>query len=224
VTQSTVTVNHPEQWASAIGGAALMVWGANRLANRGEPLAALLATTAGAGLIWRARPDETRVRLAGARGTIVEEAVGINRSPHELYAFWRDLEHLPTVIPALRSVRILDGRRSQWVAARPAGWRSKWTAEIINDVPNELIAWRTIRGADVVSAGSVHFEPGLPSRGTIVRVKLQYDPPAGKLGAAVAWALGDSPARVIREGLRRFKQLMETGEIATTAGQPRGGR
>jgi uncharacterized membrane protein len=87
-----------------------------------------------------------------------------------------------------------------------------------------LLAWRTTERSPVACAGSVHFQAGPRGRGTVVRIKLQYDPPAGKVGAALAWAFGASPAQVIREGLRRFKQLMETGEIPTTEGQPRGAR
>jgi uncharacterized membrane protein len=211
------------RWATAIGGAALVVWGAKKLASERHPVGALMATT-GAGLIWRSTRTDTRVRLAGARGTHVEESCAINRQAEELYEFWRNLEQLPRVMPELSSVRMVDPRRSHWVARGPAGWRTEWYADIINDIPNELIAWRTSEGSSVVSAGSVHFEPGPVGRGTVVRVKLQYDPPGGKLGAAFAWAFGDEPSQVIREGLRRFKQLMETGEIPTIEGQPRGRR
>jgi uncharacterized membrane protein len=216
-------LEHPERLATAIGGAALVVWGANKLSKEHHPVGALLATT-GAGLIWRSARQDTRARLAGSRGINVEESFSINRSPQELYVFWRDLEQLPRVMPELSSVRMIDGRRSHWVAKGPAGFPTEWYADIINDIPNELIAWRTVEGSNVVSAGSVHFERQPVGRGTVVRVKLQYDPPAGRLGAAFAWAFRDEPSIVIREGLRRFKQLMETGEIPTTEGQPRGTR
>jgi uncharacterized membrane protein len=216
-------VEHQGRWAAAIGGAALVVWGAKKLTAERHPIGAALATT-GAGLIWRSSRSDTRIRLAGPRGTHVEESFAINAAPEELYEFWRNLEQLPRVMPELSAVRMVDHRRSHWVARGPAGWRTEWYADIINDIPNELIAWRTTEGSSVVSAGSVHFEPGPVGRGTVVRVKLQYDPPGGRLGAAFAWAFGDAPSQVIREGLRRFKQLMETGEIPTTDGQPRGGR
>ena len=150
--------------------------------------------------------------------------MAINRSPAELYGFWRNLEQLPIIMPELKSVRRRDNGHSVWKARGPAGVPLRWHAEIINDIPNELLAWRTTRGSSVVSAGSVRFEPGAPGRGTVVRVRLQYDAPAGKLGSAVAWLFGDTPTIVVREGLRRFKQLMEAGEIATTEGQPRGRR
>lgn len=215
-------MEHPERWATAIGGAALVVWGAKKLSRERHPVGALLATT-GASLIWRSTRD-TRARLGGARGTGVEESVAINRGADELFEFWRNLELLPMVMPQLASVEIVGHRRSHWIAKGPAGWRTEWYADIINEIPNQLLAWRTVEGSELVSAGSVHFEHGPVGRGTVVRVKLQYDPPGGRLGAAFAWAFGDDPSHVIREGLRRFKQLMETGEIPTTEGQPRGRR
>jgi uncharacterized membrane protein len=211
------------RWATALGGAALVVWGANKLSKERHPVGALLATT-GAGLIWRSSRTDTRARLGGSRGTHVEESVSINRSPEELYEWWRSFEHLPRVMPQLESVKRLDDRRSHWVAKGPAGYPVEWYSEIINEIPYELIGWRTVEGSNVVSAGSVHFERGLPGRGTVVRVRMQYDPPAGKVGAAFARVFGGEASQVIREGLRRFKQLMETGEIPTTDGQPRGAR
>jgi uncharacterized membrane protein len=165
---------------------------------------------------------DTRAALAGSRGVKVEDAVTINRSPEELYGCWRDFSRLPAFMSHLVSVRPIDHRRSHWVAKAPAGRQVEWDAEIINDIPNELIAWRTLENADVVSAGSVRFRLAENRRGTEVRVRLQYDPPAGRLGAAVAWLLGNEPSQQIREDLRRFKQLLETGEVPTTKGQPRG--
>jgi uncharacterized membrane protein len=214
---------HPERWATALSGAALVVWGAARLSKARHPMGAMLATT-GVGLLWRSTRGDTRARLRGSRGTIVEESFAINRASAELYGFWRSLERLPSIIPELSVVRNIDHRRSHWVARGPAGRRVEWDADIINDIPNELIAWRTTEGSQLVSAGSVHFEERPYGRGTVVRVKLQYDPPAGKIGAALAWAFGNSPSQVLREGLRRFKQLMETGEMPTIEGQPRGAR
>jgi uncharacterized membrane protein len=216
-------MERPERWATALGGAALLVWGASRLSKDRHPASAALAMT-GAGFLLRSTRSDTRSRLAGARGIVVEQSFAINRPAGELYDFWADLAQLPRIMPELLSVRMLDHRRSHWVARGPVGWRTEWYADIINEIPDELIAWRTIEGSDLVSAGSIHFEPGPAGRGTTVRVRLQYDPPGGKLGAALAWAFGDSPAQVLREGLRRFKRLMETGEIPTTDGQPRGRR
>ena len=216
-------MERPQRWATAVGGAALLVWGASKLSKNRHPAGAVLAMT-GAGFLLRSARGDTRSRLRGARGTVVEQSFAINRPASELYEFWADLQQLPRVMPELLSVTTLDHRRSHWVARGPVGWRTEWYADIINEIPNELIAWRTIEGSELVSAGSIHFEPGTVGRGTTVRARLQYDPPGGKLGAALAWAFGDSPSQVLREGLRRFKQLMETGEIPTTDGQPRGKR
>jgi uncharacterized membrane protein len=234
---STVNVADVERWASALGGAALTAYGIKQLRDRSPAGAALAA--AGGALIYRGATghcpvysvagistagehDDTQMALSGARGINVEEVVTINASPDALFAFWRRLELLPRFMDHLVSVSQLDSRRSRWVAKAPAGRTVEWEAEIINEITGELIAWRTVEGADVVSAGSVRFTPAPGGRGTEVRVRLQYDPPAGKIGATVAWLLGHDPAATVREDLRRFKQLMEAGEVPTIEGQPRG--
>ena len=234
---STVNVAGVERWASAIGGAALAAYGVKQLKDRSPAGAALAA--AGGALIYRgatghchvygaagintaADRDDTRSALSGSRGVNVEEVVTINADADALFAFWRRFDLLPSFMTHLISVTEIDERHSHWVAKAPAGRTVQWHAEIINEVPGELIGWRTLDGADVVSAGSVRFMPAIGGRGTEVRVRLQYNPPAGKVGAALAWLLGHDPAATIREDLRRFKQLMEAGETPTTAGQPRG--
>jgi uncharacterized membrane protein len=212
-----------ERWATALGGAALTAWGLTHLRDR-SPAGALIAA-AGASLLARglyAQGTDTREALAGPRGVNVEEAFTINRHHGELYAFWRRLDQLPRIMTHLVSVTPLDQRRSHWVARGPAGRKVEWDAEIVNDIPGELIAWRTLENAQLVSAGSVHFKTAPGGRGTEVRVRLQYEPPAGRLGATVAWLLGGDPASAIQEDLRRFKQLMEASDLPTTQGQPRG--
>jgi uncharacterized membrane protein len=234
---STVNVADVERWASALGGAALTAYGIKQLKDR-SPAGAALAAAGGAlmyrgatghcpvysaaGISTAGEYDDTRAILSGARGVNVEEVATINASADALYAFWRRLELLPRFMDHLVSVSQLDATRSRWVAKAPAGRTVEWEAEIINEITGELIAWRTVEGADVVSAGSVRFTPAPGGRGTEVRVRLQYDPPAGKIGATVAWLLGHDPAAAIREDLRRFKQLMEAGEVPTIEGQPRG--
>jgi uncharacterized membrane protein len=234
---STINVADVERWASALGGAALTAYGIKQLKDRSPAGAALAA--AGGALMFRGATghcpmyaaagintaddrEGTRKALAGARGIAVEEVVTINAAAGRLYAFWRKFDQLPRFMDHLVSVHQIDDRRSHWVAKAPGRRTVEWDAEIINEVEGELIGWRTLEGADVVSAGSVRFKPATGNHGTEVRVRLQYDPPAGKIGATVAWLLGHEPSQSIREDLRRFKQLMETGEIATTAGQPRG--
>ena len=234
---STVNVADFERWASALGGAALTAYAIKQLKDRSPGGPALAA--AGGALIYRGATghcpvyaatgidtahgrDDTREALSGARGVNVEEVVTINASADTLYAFWRRFELLPQFMKHLVSVSQLDNRRSRWVAKAPAGRTVEWEAEIINDITGELISWHTVQGSDVVSAGSVRFKPSTGRRGTEVRVRLQYEPPAGKVGATVAWLLGHDPAAAIREDLRRFKQLMESGEVPTIEGQPRG--
>src|SRR5262249_35069096 len=141
------------------------------------------------------RRTNTKRALRGPRGVNVEEAVTINRSTEELYRYWRNFENLPRFMKHLVSVRELDSRRSHWVANAPAGRTVEWQGEIINEIPNELIGWRTLDNSDVISAGSVRFIPVGPDRGTRVHVRLQYSPPGGKFGAAIAWMLGEEPSR-----------------------------
>ena len=235
---SDVNVADVERWASALGGAALTVYGISQLKDRTPAGGALAA--AGTMLMYRgatghcpmyaaagintASDGDTRAALSGPRGVNVETAVTVNRRPEELYLFWRNFEQLPRFMEHLVSVTQLDDTRSHWVAKAPAGRTVEWNAEIINEIPGELIAWRTLPGSDVISAGSVHFTPATGGRGSEVRVRMQYDAPGGKLGSALAWMLGEEPSQTIEEDLRRFKRLMETGEIPTTTGQPRGSR
>jgi uncharacterized membrane protein len=140
----------------------------------------------------------------------------ILRSPGELYLEWRDLTRWPDLVPMLESVARHDDRLSHWVARGPANTRIEWDAELVADEPGQLIAWRSVEGSDASNAGSVHFETAPGGRGTEVRVALTYTPPAGRLGAAMATIFGKSADRQVREGLRRFKQRMETHEIAVS--------
>ena len=146
----------------------------------------------------------------------VERAVTIEADPQTLYDFWRDFENLPRFMEHLVSVRVESPTRSHWVAKAPAGTTVEWDAEIVNDIPGSLIAWKSAAGAEVPSAGSVHFTAAPAGRGTIVKVVMDVEPPAGKLGLVIAKLFGEDPDREVREDLRKFKQLMETGEVATS--------
>lgn len=168
----------------------------------------------------------------------VAQSIAINKSPEELYRFWRNFENLPRFMKHLESVQVdkstagkapsgnapgrTRGECSHWVARGPAGTTVEWDAEIIEDHPNEWIAWRSLEGADVDNTGSVRFERAPGKRGTIVRVRMQYAPPAGVIGATIAKLFGEDPNWQVKDDLRRFKQVMETGEIITTEGQPAG--
>jgi uncharacterized membrane protein len=157
-----------------------------------------------------------------ARGIHVEESFTILKSPEELYTFWHNFENLPRFMRHLKSVRTIDEKRSHWAADAPMGMNAEWDAEIINDEPNRIIAWRSLAGADVDNAGSVNFRPAPGDRGTEVSVVIDYIPPAGKAGSLIAKLFGRDADQMIREDLRNFKRLMETGEIPTIQGQPRG--
>jgi uncharacterized membrane protein len=166
------------------------------------------------------RGSNTRRRLGGPRGIHVEHSVTINRPVAEVYRFWRNFENLPKFMTHLDQVAMRDGNVSHWVAKGPGGLKAEWDARIINEIDNKVIGWQSLDGSRVATAGAVNFDE--TDRGTVVHVHLQYNPPGGRLGAAIAWIAGEEPNLQIREDLRRFKQLMETGEIATTAGQSSG--
>ena len=146
----------------------------------------------------------------------------IGRPAAELYGYWRKLENLPKVMGHLESVTELDETRSHWVAKAPAGRTVEWDAEIVQDEKNERISWKALEGSDIENAGSVAFKELPHGRGTELAVVLAYEPPLGKVGAAVARLLGEEPHKQLQDDLRRFKQLMETGEIATVTGQTSG--
>lgn len=156
------------------------------------------------------------------RAIHVTRSVIIERPAEELYQFWRDFTRLPKFMNHLHEVQILDEKRSHWVAKGPGRTSVEWDAEIVNEHPNELIAWRSLPGSQVTNAGSVRFARATGGRGTVVKVEMQVEPPAGVLGVAVAWIFGAAPDKQVHVDLHRLKQLLETGEIARTEGQSAG--
>lgn len=156
------------------------------------------------------------------RGVKVVTTLTINRPPADLYGFWMNLENLPRFMNHLQEVRVLDKRRSHWVAKAPAGRTAQWDAEIINQKANDLVAWRSCAGSEIQNAGSVRFKPAPAGRGTEMTVSLEYVPPGGTIGKIIAHWFGEEPAQQLSADLRRFKAMMETGEIPTTEGQPVG--
>lgn len=147
------------------------------------------------------------------RGIHVTEVITVNRSAHEIYQFWRNFENLPHFMRHLESVHVADELHSYWRAKAPAGMTVGWDAEIIDDTPGERISWRSLEGADVPNAGSVRFKPAPGDRGTVVTVQIEYMPPGGAIGAAIAKLFGEEPAQQVKDDLRLFKQVMETGEV-----------
>jgi uncharacterized membrane protein len=231
---ATRNLSEFERWASLAAGTGLAAYGFTRLKNRGWLYAALGGYLLRRGVtahcdVYEALGvntfggvTDTRAALGGARGTHVLESVTINRPIEELYRFWRNLENLPRFMRHLESVERVTDTISRWKVQGPAGTAVEWEAEINNEVPNKVIGWRSLENADVVSAGSVNFDDAGRGRGTRVTVHLQYSPPGGKAGASIARIFGKDAETEIREDLRRFKQLVETGEVPTTEGQPRG--
>jgi uncharacterized membrane protein len=166
--------------------------------------------------------DSPSAVIPHGQGIKVLKSVTIDKPASELFTFWRNFENLPRFMRHLELVTVQDEKRSHWVAKAPLGRTVEWDAEIINEVPDELIAWRSLEGSDIPNAGSVRFKTLPNGRGTEIEVNLEYSPPAGLLGAAVAKIWGEEPNQQVSDDLRRFKQLMETGEISTVEGQPQG--
>ena len=160
--------------------------------------------------------------LAGAPGdlapqqgdVLVGRSVTIDRPREQLYAFWRDFRNLPLFMRNIHSVTIQDPAHSHWVIEAPAGKTVEWDSKITQDEAGRLIAWESLEGASVRNSGRVEFIDS-PGRGTVVRVTLTYDPPAGAVGKMIAKLFQKEPKIQARQDLRRFKQLMETGEVST---------
>ena len=220
----TRNLSELERWASIAAGTGLAVYGLSRLKANGWLYAIvgglLLRRGVSAhcdvyeafGINTADAANDTRRVLSGSGGVNVQESVTINRSIEELYRFWRNLENLPQFMSHLESVDRVTDTISHWRAKGP-GTVVEWNAEIINEVPNQVIGWRSLDGSDVVSAGSVNFDVAGHGRGTRVTVHLQYSPPGGKLGAAIARLFGRDAGSEIRDDLRRFKQLVEAREV-----------
>jgi uncharacterized membrane protein len=164
----------------------------------------------------------TRGRPRPKDGNRAHGAVTVNRSVKDVYGFWHDFENLPRFMYHLRSVRVIGDRRSRWTAKAPAGRSVEWDAEIVEERPNEFIKWRSVDGAHVPNSGYVRFKPLAGGRGTEVRVDLEYSVPGGIFGTRVAKVFGEQPQQQICDDLRRFKQVIETGEIVRSDGSPEG--
>jgi uncharacterized membrane protein len=163
----------------------------------------------------------TNHRMSGAEaadevGELVERTVTINRPRHELYMFWRDFGNLALIIENIESVTEVDERRSHWVVRAPAGPTLEWDSVIVEDIQDELISWQSEPGADVTHSGRIDFRDAPGGRGTLVTATIAYEPPAGAVGQLVAKLFHREPKIQARRDLRRFKQFMETGEIATS--------
>jgi uncharacterized membrane protein len=203
-------------------GLTLAVLGKGLMSKRGRRrVAAATAAVAGVTIldivagVRRSRSASGAVgEYRGERGIRVSKAIIVDTSREEAYAFWRNFEHLPWFMAHLESVRVMDQRNSYWKARAPLGATVEWAAEITEDRPNQLIAWRSLEGAAVPNSGQVRFVPAPGRRGTEVHVDLTYDPPGGIVGATIASLFGEEPSQQVDADLRRFKQVLEVGEVA----------
>ena len=195
--------------------------------DRRRALAACIAVAgvAAVDVLCAQRLDTAESRYGSARTrprrhahVRVEQAVTINRPIEEVYAFWRQYDNFPRFMRHVVAVEVLGNGRSRWRAKAPGGLEVDWEAETLQDRENEWIAWRSVEGSRIQNSGSVRFTRAPGARGTEVRVQLEYHPPAGALGRRVAWLFGEEPEQQVKEDLRRFKQLMETGEIPLSEG------
>ncbi len=207
------------RWASLIGGGAMVLLGLRQRSLRGA-----LTAIAGGTLAYQAAKSQGGIQEAlGMNKDIkVEKTVTINKPAEELYRFWRNFENLPQFMKHLKSVTIINDKRSHWVANAPLGASVEWDADIIEERENEFISWASVEGADVDNSGFVRFKPAPGDRGTEVKVVIEYAPPGGVVASAIAKLFGEEPEQKIGDDLRRFKMIMEAGEIATTEGQPKG--
>lgn len=155
---------------------------------------------------------------SAARQVSVRETITINKPIEQVYGFWRSLENLPRFMQHLERVDVVDSRRSHWRARGPAGIPVEWDAEIVDERDQELLAWQSVPGSRLSHHGMVRFRHAPGARGTEVRIHLEYTPPAGALGRSIGWLFGRNPEQQVQEDLRRFKQLLETGEITQSDG------
>ena len=212
-------VGEVERVVSVIAGTALALFGLRRFSMTRLGLAGLGASLVYRGLTghcaWYARAGVSTADregdVRGNLGTKIERSLVVYAPPDRIFRYWRNFTNLPRFMENLDSVQVLDTRRSHWVSRGPAGVRLEWDAEIINEIPDELIAWRST-GGDVDHAGSVRFEPGPGGRGTTVRVSLQYDPPGGSTGHTVAAWLGSDAGARVEQDLHNLKRVIEGGE------------
>ena len=210
-------------WARVAGDAMDLALLGNALASRSDKARTGAATAAVVGV---AALDVVAARRSKQEGEAVQArtAITVNAPPQEVYARWRDFDRLPEFMYHLESVRTMEARRSHWVAKAPGGTTVEWDAELVEDEAGRRLSWRSVEGSEVENSGTVRFAPAPRGQGTEVRVELSYTPPGGALGATVAKLFGEEPNQQVSDDLRRFKQLVETGEIARSDGSPMGSR
>jgi uncharacterized membrane protein len=212
-------------WSRVAGDAMDLMLLGNELGTPGSDKARALisaATVGGVAVLDTMTALELTRSHSGCYDVRLERSIIVNQAPEECYRFWRNFENLPQFMVHVKSVRPNGENRTHWVARGPAGIAVEWDAEITHERPNESISWRSLENADLDNSGTVRFEQAPGGRGTIVRVSMYYSPPALGAGTVIATLFGQSPEQALAKDLRRFKQVLETGEVVTTEGQPAG--
>ncbi|OBF74614.1 hypothetical protein A5750_13140 [Mycobacterium sp. 852002-51613_SCH5001154] len=191
--------------------------------RRGTISAVVLAGIGGLDLYTALRTVDGGGRhVSGSRHRTLRAAVTVRRPPEEVYRFWRDLENLPSFMHHLKSVTPTTDGQSHWVANAPAGRSVEWDAQITEDDTNRRLAWQSLPGSVIENGGSVEFTPTATGDGTEIRVRIGYHIPGGLFGKAAASLFGESPEQQVNDDLRRFKQILETGQVLRSDGSPEG--
>ena len=224
-----INVGPTERIISALGGAALTYYGL----KKNKSVLGIGMATLGSSLMVRGATGYCPVNQALHRDTAhtrinaveIKKSLTIYKYRHDVYNFWRHLENLPRFMRHLSEVKQLDNKRSHWVAKDPTGRiHFEWDAEITIEDENKLIAWHSLPGSEIENAGEVWFEEAPGGRGTEVHVNIYYWPPMGAIGKGIAGFINPALAQMVKEDIRQFKSIMESGEIPTIEGQPQGKR
>ncbi|MFA9431879.1 SRPBCC family protein [Egicoccus sp. AB-alg2] len=219
------TTPAPLLWSRVAGDAlhlGLLVTALRRPGNDRRRLLSAIGSVAGVGMLDVVAALRALGDASGAREIRTTVSATILRDPDSVYGYWRDLANLPTFMSHVVRIEVLDGQRSHWVAEAPGGQRVEWDAEIVQDVPGKVLAWKSLPGAQVPNAGIVRFAPAPGDRGTEVTVEFEFSPPAGAAGAGVAKLFGEHPEQQARDDVRRLKQVLEAGEVVRSDGSPEG--
>ena len=222
-TTLTANVGSDERMLTLLAGAALLgyAWRSNSKGLGAASVGLLLRGVTGYCPAYGAmgiNNADTKRALSGERGVHIRESITINAPAEDIYRFWRQLDRLPEVMPHLAKIEQLDTKRSRWTAKAFDAVPVTWEAEIINELPFELISWQTLPGQAIQTAGSVTFKPSESGSGTDVHVHLQYAAPGGKAANWLAGLAGQNPAKYTQEALQALKQKLELPPPATPRG------
>ncbi|HBA87299.1 MAG TPA: bifunctional polyketide cyclase/dehydrase/lipid transport [Geobacter sp.] len=221
--QKRVNVGPAERKASMAGGAALALTGLRCVGKRNY-LPGLAMLVAGGLFLYRGKTGHCDLYEAAGVDTMhthnsglrIEKVVTIGLAPQQVYQFWRNLENLSKFMKHLESVQLTGERTSHWKAVGPGGLHAEWDAEMMEDTPGQQISWHSVGSADVPNKGTVEFRQAPGTRGTEVKVAIDYYPPGGAAGRAAAKMAHGINSQQLEEDLKRLKQILEIGEEITS--------